>query len=156
MDLHSARTLAKLSLRLCCLCHGSLYFDIGVIMHVSRHKRWQTFSSVLGTQLQTSCNPQTSSCSYYRSLGSRYWQRRSYNVAIWRNSFSDRCNVVIDNSFFLLHQNFLQAASSTISSSWHYSRTREPNNTVEYITVQKDGVHCTVVAVGFGFVLFAV
>ena len=38
MGFHSGRTLAKLSLLLSCLYHGSFHFDISVIMHVNRHK----------------------------------------------------------------------------------------------------------------------
>ena len=59
-------------------------------------------------------------------------------------------------AFFLLHQHFLQVASSTHSSSLHYPQKGEGNNTVEYIRVQKDSVHRALAAGGFGVVLFPV
>lgn len=156
MDLHSARTVANLSLLLSCLQNRSFYFDISVIIDVGRYKRGEALSSVIGTQVQTSCNPQKSLCNYYRCLGFRCWQRHSCNVESWcKNSFGDRLNTVFDNSFFLLHRNFLQDSSSPNSSPSHYPRTRESNTGVRYITIQKDSFHRTVAAVGFGSLLFS-
>ena len=47
----------------------------------------------------------------------------------------------------LLHKDFSQAASSSKSSSRQYSRTTKPNNSTKHCGIQKDSVHCTVVAV---------
>ena len=138
LGVHSARKVANVSLLLSCLYHRSLYFDIRVIMDVGCHKRGQTFGSVFGTQVQTGCNPKTSLHSRNCTLGfTRYGQRHSCNVESYcdGNSFSDRLNNVLDNSFSLLHQKFLQVASLTNPSSQQSSRATESNNTSEFITI---------------------
>ena len=72
------------------------------------------------TKVQTNCNPQTSLCSCYRTLGfNRCWLGQSYVVESQcsKNCSSTGDSSVLDDIHLLLHQNFLQVALSTDSCS---------------------------------------
>ena len=72
-------------------------------------KRGQTISSVVRNKVQANCNPQTSLCSCYHTLGfNRCWHDHSYDVesGCSKNCFSIGNNSVLDDIHLLLHRNF--------------------------------------------------
>lgn len=80
LDLHSTGSVANLSHSLLCSPHWRHHFLINVLVDNHRHKRWQTFSVVAGTKVQTSCNTKTSICGCYILLGlSRSRQRYTWD-----------------------------------------------------------------------------
>ena len=64
------------------------------------------------------------------------------------------CTTVSSYLALLLHKDFSEAASSSNSSARECSRTTKPNNSTKHYAIQRDCVHCTVVAVNISCLLF--
>ena len=100
-------------LLLSCSSHDRGHLHFSFVIHAGRYKRGQTFSSVVRTKVQTSCNSQTSLFSCYRNLDfNRCWHGHSYNVEsrCRSGSWTIMYTSGFDDIHLLLHQNFLHVA----------------------------------------------
>ena len=151
--------VANLSLSLLRQWYSSQHFDNSIIVDHNRHKRRQTFGSVVKTQVQTSGNRWKSLRCCYSFLG-LHWHKHCHTLVLQsrclESTLRDKHSSVFNYIHVQLHRDFFQAVSPTFFSSEQSSRTRESNSFSRYNTIQKDSVQCSVVAVSIVVSLFAV
>ena len=140
-------------LRIC----GMFYNFLSLVRSVSRNldcnKRGQTSRSVVGTEIQTSCNFKANLRYRFHLMAFLRWLFRNvlleslYNLLVWQHIHI----TVSYNLYFLLHKDFSHSPSS--KSSTRPCSTTEPNKSTEHDAIQKGSVHCTMVATDAGRLL---
>ena len=129
-----------------------------VSFHVNRNKCGQTSRPVVRAAIQTSCNFEENICNCNCLLDCLYYCFHNvllefrFNVMVWQDNYT----TLSSNFNLLLHKDFLYASSSSKSNTKQCSRTTETHNSIEYCTIQKGSVQCTVAAVDISCLLSSV
>ena len=111
------------------------------------NKRGQTSRSVVGTEIQTSCNFKAKLRDRYCHLGGVHCLFSNTILESPDNLIveNDRNISVCSNLELLLHKDFPHPSSSSKSSPRSCSTT-EPNKSTEHSAIQKGSVHCNMAA----------
>ena len=132
-----------LSLRSNSTVHSSLSLVWSFGWNSDCNKRGQTSRSVVGTEIQTSCNFKASLCDRYYVLDGEHCRfgnsilESPCGIMVWYNSF-----ISLSSNFDLfLHKDIPHPTSSSKSSTRPRSTTK-PNKSTEHSAVQKGSVHC--------------